>query len=226
MLSNKQNKPQPSPADLISKAEADISRLENEREAHVARGVELAERRKAASYGAHVQHDPESRKQLDAVNAEMATHASELASFDDALVEARAKLVEAQQAQAREEERAHIIEQRRMNEEVRKLGPLARSRGGRLRRRPAWPDERCRVWDCLTQRTVNEVLMLYRCLLVALRGTPWEREFGVADSNDKKNFSRCTPPLLDQWCDANERDFKYRLAALDGHDRVNATEAA
>ena len=99
MSKQQTNKPA-SPAELISKAEADIARLEHEREAHVARGAELAERRKAASYGAHVQHDPESRKQLDAVNAEIGMHASELQSFDDALATARTKLAEAQQAQA------------------------------------------------------------------------------------------------------------------------------
>jgi hypothetical protein len=65
--------------------------------------------------------------------------------------------------------------------------------------------------------------MLYRCLLVALRGAPWEREFGVADSNDKKNFSSHAA-ILDAWCNANSRDFEYRLAALDGHEQK--TEAA
>jgi hypothetical protein len=66
--------------------------------------------------------------------------------------------------------------------------------------------------------------MLYRCLLVALRGTPWEREFGVADSNDKRTFGSHAA-ILDGWCDSNERDFKYRLAALDG-EQTKTTEAA
>jgi hypothetical protein len=70
----------------------------------------------------------------------------------------------------------------------------------------------------------QQVLMLYRCLLVALRGTPWEREFGVADSNDKRTFGSHAA-ILDGWCDSNERDFKYRLAALDG-EQTKTTEAA
>lgn len=92
---------QPSPAELIAACEADIVRVERLRDQHIDRGVELAERRRVASYAAHVQHDPESRKQLDAVNAEIGTHASELQSFDDALVEARAKLNNAQALLAR-----------------------------------------------------------------------------------------------------------------------------
>jgi hypothetical protein len=78
MSKQQANKQQQSVAEKITACEADISRLEHEREAHVARGVELAERRKSASYAAHVQHDPDSRKALDTVNAEMVTHASEL----------------------------------------------------------------------------------------------------------------------------------------------------
>jgi hypothetical protein len=209
-----------SSAELISKAEADIARLESEREAHVARGVELAERRKAASYAAHVQHDRESRKQLDAVNAEMA---SELVSFEDALVEARAKLIGAQRAQAREAERAHILDLKKQNDEVRKLGPwldraVADYVGG-LRGLLKVPN-----LGLPHPTNGQQVLMLYSCLSVAVRGTAWEREFGVADSNDKKSFGSHAA-IIDQWCNANARDFEYRLAALDGAEQKK-TEAA
>jgi hypothetical protein len=181
------------------------------------------ERRKAASYAAHVRHESDARQVLDTVNAEMATHASELASFDDALVTARAKLEQAQQAQAREVERAHIVEQRRLNDEVRKLGPwldraVADYAGG-LRGLMKVPG-----LGLPHPTNGQQVLMLYRCLLVALRGTPWEREFGVADSNDKKSFGSHAA-IINQWADANERDFAYRLAALDGADQ-NKDQAA
>ena len=84
-MSKQTSKQPPSPADLIAACEFDIVRLEQERETHVARGVILAERRKAASYAAHVQHDPDSRKALDAINSEIGARASELQSFDDAI---------------------------------------------------------------------------------------------------------------------------------------------
>lgn len=218
------NKQTPSPADAIAACEADITRLEHERETHVARGVILAERRKAASYAAHVQHDPESRKQLDAINSEIGTRASELQSFDDALATARAKLVEAQAAQAREAERLHILDLKKQNDEVRKLGP--------------WLDEALadyvgglrgllKVSGLGLPHPSNgqQVLMLYRCLLVALRGTPWEREFGVADSNDKKTFGSHAA-IINQWADANARDLEYRLAALDGAEQKKTEVAA
>ena len=149
---------------------------------------------------------------------------SELQSFDDALATARAKLVEAQAAQAREAERLHILDLKKQNDEVRKLGP--------------WLDEALadyvgglrgllKVSSLGLPHPSNgqQVLMLYRCLLVALRGTPWEREFGVADSNDKKTFGSHAA-IINQWCDANARDLEYRLAALDGAEQKKTEVAA
>jgi len=218
---SKTNPNKQTPADLIAACEADIVRLEREHEAHVARGVELAERRKAASYGAHVRHESDARQVLDAVNAEMATHASELASFDDALVEARAKLAEAHQAQAREVERTHILEQRRLNEEYRKLG--------------RWLDRAADDWIAGARGALNNsrglahpgsaervLIALMRCLMVKVRGTPaLERELGVADSNDKRSFSSYAA-VFDGWCDSNARDFEYRLVALGGEQTEEA----
>jgi hypothetical protein len=218
-MSNKQTKQ--TPADPIAACEADITRLEHEREAHVARGVELAERRKAASYGAHVQHDAESRKQLDAINIEIGTHGSELQSFDDALATARAKLVVLQQAQAREAERAHIVELRRLNEEYRKLGK--------------WLDRAADDWIGGARGALNNsrglahpgsaervLIALMRCLRVKVRGTSGlERELGVSDSNDKRSFPSYAA-IFDNWCDNNSRDFEYRLAVLDGEQKEKA----
>jgi hypothetical protein len=217
-------KQQQSPADLIAACEADIGRLEQEREAHVARGVILAERRKAASYAAHVQHDPESRKELDTINAEIGTRASELQSFDDALATARAKWDEAQRAQAREAERARILEQRKLNEEYRRLA--------------LWLDRAADDWIAGARGALNNarglahpasaervLIALMHCLMVKVRGTPaLERELGVSDSNDARSFPSYQH-VFDGWCNSNERDFKYRLAALDG-EQTNKTEAA
>jgi hypothetical protein len=212
----------PTPAEQIAACESDIRRLEHERADACARGLVLTERRRAASYGAHVQHDADSRRELDCINAEIGAYGSELESLGDALATVRARLAEAQQALAREEEREHILGLRKHNDEVRKLGP--------------WLDEAVADYVGGLRGLLKasglglphpsngqQVLMLYRCLLVAFRGTPWEREFGVADSNDKKTFGSHAS-IIDQWCNANERDFEYRLAALDGEQ--TKTEAA
>jgi hypothetical protein len=183
-------KPAPTPAELIASAESDIARLEQEREVHVARGVELAERRKSASYAAHVRHEGDARQVLDAVNAEMATHASELASYDDALVTARGKLADAQRLAAVATEKAHIAEQRQLNDEYKKLGKwldraaddlVAGMRGARSNaNKLGHPGT--------TERVLGALI---RCLKVKVRGTPLQMEFGVADSNDQRSKLYC-----------------------------------
>ena len=72
---------------------------------------------------AHVQHDPESRKQLDAINAEIGTRASELQSFDDALATARGKLARRSRRRPARQSARRSSNSRSMNDEVRKLGP-------------------------------------------------------------------------------------------------------
>jgi hypothetical protein len=220
---NKQqaNNKQLSVAEAIATCEADIVRLEKNRATHIARGVELAERRKAASYGAHVQHDADSRKSLDVVINEIGTHASELQSFDDALATARAKLAEAQQAQTREAERARILEQRKLNEEYRKLG--------------VWLDRAADDWIGGARGALNNarglarpasaervLITLLRVLRVKVRGTTaLERELGVSDSNDARSFPSYQH-VFDGWCNSNEREYAQRQAALDGEQQTEA----
>jgi hypothetical protein len=219
MSKQQTNKPA-SPAELISKAEADIARLEHEREAHVARGAELAERRKAASYGAHVQHDPESRKQLDAVNAEIGMHASELQSFDDALATARTKLAEAQQAQAREQRKAALKEQQKLSAEFRKIGPFMDRATDDLRRGMLALKQNA----ASVGKDHRHVATLHRCLQVAFFGTPLQEYVGVPDSNDRRNFSSFSG-VINAWCDGHAEALKHELEALDGAQQEH-TEAA
>jgi hypothetical protein len=219
MSKQQTNKPA-SPAELISKAEADIARLEHEREAHVARGAELAERRKAASYGAHVQHDPESRKQLDAVNAEIGMHASELQSFDDALATARTKLAEAQQAQAREQRKAALKEQQKLSAEFRKIGPFMDRATDDLRRGMLALKQNA----ASVGKDHRHVATLHRCLQVAFFGTPLQEYVGVPDSNDRRNFSSFSG-VINASCDGHAEALKHELEALDGAQQEH-TEAA
>jgi hypothetical protein len=157
----------------------------------------------------------------DAVNAEIATHASELASFDDALVEARQRLALAQAAAAREAERERILEQRRLNEEYKKLG--------------RWLDRAADDWIAGARGALNNakglarpasaervLITLLRVLRVKVRGTAaLERELGVSDSNDARSFPSYQH-VFDGWCDGNEREYAQRLAALDGEQKTEA----
>jgi hypothetical protein len=58
--------------------------LETKRAALIERGKQLPALRRAAAYAAHT-GDTEARRALDKVNAEIATHESELQSVDDAI---------------------------------------------------------------------------------------------------------------------------------------------
>lgn len=75
-----------------------IQNLEKKRASLVERGVRLVEERRLIAYDAHADGDQKARARLDKLNAEAATHASELASIDDALATANNKLASAQHA--------------------------------------------------------------------------------------------------------------------------------
>jgi hypothetical protein len=206
----------------VTSAQAVVTDLEAKRAAAVKHGTELADERANVALAAHT-GDEKAAKRLQEIHQAIAMHGSELASLDAALRAAGTKVEVAQAAVARATERLHILDLKKQNDEVRKLGP--------------WLDEAVadyvgglrgllKVTSLGLPHPSNgqQVLMLYRCLLVALRGTPWEREFGVADSNDKKTFGSHAA-IIDQWCNSNARDFEHRLAALDG-EQTKATEAA
>ena len=84
----------------VEKYEATVRDLERKREACVKRGTELADERAAVALAAHT-GDKTARKRLDEINAAIASHASELASFDAAIKAAGERLREAQAAEAR-----------------------------------------------------------------------------------------------------------------------------
>jgi hypothetical protein len=70
-----------------------LAALEAKRAELVARGEKLPELRRGAAFAAHVEGNEEARNALDAVNVEVATHASELASAESVLLRAD-KLIE------------------------------------------------------------------------------------------------------------------------------------
>lgn len=198
----------------VGKAQEVVADLEKKRAAAVQRGTDLADERSGIAFQAHTTSDEKATKRLREIHEAIAMHGSELASLDAALRAAATKVEAARAALARATERVRILDLMKNNDEVRKLGPwldkaVADYVGG-LR-------GLLKVTGLGLPHPSNgqQVLMLYRCLLVALRGTPWEREFGVANSNDKRAFGSHAA-ILNGWCDANMRDFEYRLAALDG----------
>ena len=80
----------------VAEAEEVLRSLEAKREELIARSEQLPELRRDAAFAAHVEGKAEARKALDKVAAEVSTHASELASIDDAIAAAKNKVFIAQ----------------------------------------------------------------------------------------------------------------------------------
>jgi hypothetical protein len=95
----------------VHDAESILKQLEMNREKLIARGKELPELRAGASYLAHVEGSPGARRTLERINAEAATHASDLASIDEAIAAAKNKLAiaQAQAAEAADRSRADEV---------------------------------------------------------------------------------------------------------------------
>jgi chromosome segregation ATPase len=87
-------------------ATAVLCELEAKRAKLVERGAELPELRRGAAYLAHVQQDAEARRALDKVSGEIATYDSELAALDDAIAEAKNRVLIAQAFEAAAADRA------------------------------------------------------------------------------------------------------------------------
>jgi hypothetical protein len=200
-----------SPAELISQAESDIRRLEQMRDAHIARGVELGERRKALSYNTHVERDAAARKQLDDVNREIGAHAPELESFGDALGRLRAKLDELRHLQACEERRAAIKESQKRSREFRELGGFLDKSLGNLRRGL----QALSANAAAVGRDQRHVATTHRCLQVALFDTVFRDAFGVPDHPTRQAFATFSG-VVNQWCDSNDHALARELAVLDG----------
>jgi hypothetical protein len=96
---------QPTNKGGVAAAEAVLADLETKRQRHRERGVELEAARKRASYGAHVQHDPQERKALADVVDETVRHETEGRALDDAIEEAQRRLSEARQVEAKAQDR-------------------------------------------------------------------------------------------------------------------------
>jgi hypothetical protein len=108
----------------VADAEAILRELGAKRAKHVERGRELPELRAGASYRAHVEGSPGARRTLKQVNAEAATHASDLASIDEAIAAAKNKLAIAQAHEAEVADQTRADEVLKLLVEFRECGRI------------------------------------------------------------------------------------------------------
>ena len=118
----------------VEKAQEVLADLNAQREALIARGQELEQRRQEIAFKAHTGSKAE-RAQLDQINSEAITHDYELKSLDAAIAEATKRLAAADQAEALAQDRENARSLARGRGQVcrpcRRLGRCADSHGQR-----------------------------------------------------------------------------------------------
>jgi hypothetical protein len=186
--------------------------LEAKRALLIERGAKLADERRAIAYDAHADGDAKARKRLDQVNAEVATHASELASLDDAIEAAHARAAAAIADVEREKERENALALRAVVNEFAECG---RALDAALDQLVAASDQLREHVDRIHALGVNspsheqvEVLG-YQALLTALNRTRWDRRFERLAPNQRRTFEK----LVEGWCAQLERAVAHREAA-------------
>ena len=109
----------------IEAAERTIAALTDKLDRATARLTQIAEERKAIGFAVHADGDPAARKRLDQLNVDDAAMAGELQSLDAAIVEARTRLAQAQQAAATAVDRKRAAELRKTFDKFVALGEEA-----------------------------------------------------------------------------------------------------
>jgi len=156
-------------------------------------------------------HDAEASRELSDAREAALRAEQELTEVDSALAAARGKLVEAQQAQAREARKAAIKQLQQRSKEYRELGPFLDRATDNLRRGLIALKANASV----VGRDFRHVQTLHRVLSVALFDTPFRDAFGVPDSNDRRTFASFSG-VVNGWCDSNDASLRHELEALDG----------
>jgi hypothetical protein len=181
----------------IEKAEATLAKLEDHRRHLIQKATELDAERQKIAFSAHT-GDQKARQRLDRINAETASHQSELLSIDAAITEAQSRVEAAHRQAAIEADREQA---RKLVQELEAFEAC----GDKL-------DELIGdfvKYSFALERTVSEINALgcpspshaqldalgARALLTALNKTPWAREFSPLPPNERRTFAS----LIEAW---------------------------
>jgi hypothetical protein len=198
-------------------ATAVLCELETKRAKLVERGAELPELRKGAAYLAHVERNAEARRALDKVSAEIATYDSELAALDNAIAEAKNRVLIAQAFEAAAADRARAARAlellgafkeagHELDDALRTIAETGKLLGNLLPRLHA---------AGVKSPTYEQLDALgYQAFATAVMATPWHRRFEHLAPNQRKTFRS----LFDAWVMA----IAPRLKAQLGDERDEA----
>lgn len=198
------------PQQSVAVCEQTLQQLEAKRAKLVERGAELPELRRGASYLAHVQNDAAARRALDAVNAESATHASELQSIDDAIAAAKNKVLIAQAFEADIADRARAARAlellgafrecgHELDDAFRAIAEKGNLLGGLLGQLHA---------AGVRNPTGEQLDVLgHAAMATAIMATPWARRYRHLAPNQRQTFRG----LFDNWAAGIENRLRAQL---------------
>jgi hypothetical protein len=182
----------------VAAAEKVLADLQEKRQALVTHAAVLDSQRRDAAFAAHVKGDPEARRTLDKINAEVAVHSSELASVDDAIAAAKGKLAVARIHESRAADRAAAQAVRKELEKFREHGHAldvaleAIAVHGRELQETLIRMQQLGVNFPSGQQLIS---IGSRALLAACGQTPWRRSFETLPPRERYRFGQ----VVDGW---------------------------
>jgi hypothetical protein len=194
----------------VADAEAVLRELEAKRAKHVERGRELPELRAGASYLAHVEGSPGARRTLKQVNAEAATHASDLASIDEAIAAAKNKLAIAQAHEAEVADQTRADEVLKLLVEFRECGRILDGAVLALGTKGHQLMSLVQQLHGLGIRFPSaEQVDVFgdQAIRTCIASTPWSRRHRVVAPGERKSFRK----LVDDWATMAEQRIRQQF---------------
>jgi hypothetical protein len=216
------NRPDPMIPPTVADAEQAISRLENKRNALLARGTELATNRASVAYKALNDDDAVAKQKLDQIGRESSQHSHDLASVDAALKTAQQRLEAAKRHQAKQADREQA---KALRDALQQFVQHAAGVDSALEVLVASCNGLAETLVAMhrsgSQFPTDAQLMSFggRVLLGALAKTPFRRNFETLPPDQR---SRTMSMVVQQWSDTVERSIAQRL----GDQTTNTPEAA
>ena len=204
------NKPATKETPTVANAEAMLARFERERGDLIERRAALAEKRRTVAFDAHA-GDGSASKLLDGLHREAAELESRIIGLDDAVAEARRRLEQAHEYEAREADRAKAVELRAALKQFVEHGAgvdaalevLIESCNGMER-------ALVEIHRCGSAFPSDAQLLSLgsRVLIAALSKTTFRREFPAVPPLER---NRTMSAIVQQWSDTVERNIQQRL---------------
>jgi hypothetical protein len=197
----------------VEKAEQVLADLNAQRDALIAKGHELEQRRQEIAFLAHTGSKKE-RAQLDQINSEALTHEYELKSLDSAIQEATKRLAAADAAAEALQDKENARALRAVVDKFVGHAIAIDDAMTAMTKHATALEETLkhinRLGCAFPSRAQLDSLGV-RSLLTAIQGTPWRRDFETIAPGQRQSFTA----LVGQWADRIEKNhIEPRIGAV------------